>query len=259
LDIFKDCPQGMAELFAGVRIGIAGCGGIGSNAAAMLARSGALDLVLADMDRVEPGNLNRQFFFADQIGLSKAGALAQNLKRINPKIRPVVHSVEVTPGNVPGLFGGCDVLMEAFDRCEAKAMLIEEWMSSCPQRPIVACSGVAGTGPHCRITVSRSGLLSMVGDGVAELSEGTFAARVTAVSSAMVAEVYHRLSGNLCDRGCCSPKPGSSTRIISRNEDMPLSGFPARMVENTIRGMLRTLKGVDAEGPLVVQLPGKKE
>jgi len=51
------------------RIGIAGAGGLGSNCAAALARSGVGTLVIADFDIVEELNLNRQYYFSDQIGM----------------------------------------------------------------------------------------------------------------------------------------------------------------------------------------------
>ena len=63
-----------------MKIGIAGVGGIGSNVALNLVRSGVMQLKLIDFDRVEPGNLNRQFYFADQIGLFKVEALKINLR-----------------------------------------------------------------------------------------------------------------------------------------------------------------------------------
>lgn len=54
-----------------MKIGIAGAGGIGSNVAANLVRSGVTSLKIVDFDRVESSNLNRQFYFSDQIGCLK--------------------------------------------------------------------------------------------------------------------------------------------------------------------------------------------
>ena len=50
------------------RVGIAGAGGLGSNCAVALARSGVGTLVIADFDIIEAANLNRQYYFTDQIG-----------------------------------------------------------------------------------------------------------------------------------------------------------------------------------------------
>ncbi len=255
MNIFADCPEGLPELFAGVRLGIAGCGGIGSNAAFMLARSGATRLTVADFDRVEPRNLNRQFFFADQVGNSKALALRDNLRRINPGITVDSHDVRITPENTGEIFGGCDILIEAFDDAGAKAMLIEEWSSLFPDRLMVACSGIAGTGMHCRIVTRRTGNLFIVGDGKSDISEGTFSPRVLSVASGMVTEIYHFLAGTICGNGCCSLPLSTKPRLFSSGKEVPLSGFPGKMIEGTVRGMLGTLKGIDPEGPVVLELP----
>lgn len=255
MDLFIDCPEGMPQLFSGVHIGIAGCGGIGSNVAAMLARSGVLKLTVADFDRIEPGNLNRQFFFADQIGQAKAAALRDNLRRINPGIRVHCHSLRITPENVREIFGDCGILVEAFDDAEAKAMLIEEWFSMHPDRLLVGCSGVAGTGLHCRITTSRSETLFIVGDGTSKLSQGTFSARVSAVAAGMVTEMYHFLKGTVCSRGCCDLPSSSEPRLFCSGSEVPLSGFPGKMMEGAVRGLVRTLKDADPDGPIVLELP----
>ena len=96
MKMFRDCPDGLVEIFSKLKIGIAGAGGIGSNVAMLLARAGVSSMVIADFDKVEVQNLNRQFFFADQIGSLKVDALAQNLLRINDSIieihfRHVLH------------------------------------------------------------------------------------------------------------------------------------------------------------------------
>ena len=52
-------------------IGIAGAGGIGSNSAHCLSRCGFKNFIIADFDFVEETNLNRQMFFANQIGKRK--------------------------------------------------------------------------------------------------------------------------------------------------------------------------------------------
>ncbi len=44
-------------------VGIAGCGGLGSNCAVALARVGVGKLIIADFDIIEESNLNRQYFF----------------------------------------------------------------------------------------------------------------------------------------------------------------------------------------------------
>lgn len=49
-------------------VGVAGAGGLGSNCAIALARVGIGKLIIADFDVVNESNLNRQYFFRDQLG-----------------------------------------------------------------------------------------------------------------------------------------------------------------------------------------------
>src|SRR5512135_2212106 len=85
-------------------VGIAGCGGLGSNAAIALARVGIGKLVIADFDKVEEGNLGRQYFFTDQVGLCKVAALKENVRRVNPSVVVDAHAVELTPKLIVDLF-----------------------------------------------------------------------------------------------------------------------------------------------------------
>ena len=127
-------------------VGIAGAGGLGSNVAVALARAGIGRLVIADFDRIEPSNLNRQQYFVDQVGERKVEALRENLLAVNPYSLYEIHDVRINRRNAAKIFGRVDVLVEAFDRAEAKEMLIESSLSHFPGRPIVAASGLAGYG-----------------------------------------------------------------------------------------------------------------
>lgn len=152
-------------------VGIAGCGGLGSNAAISLARVGVGNLIIADFDKVEEGNLNRQYFFADQIGLCKVTALKENVRRINVSIRVEAHAVELTPKLIVELFSGCDVIIEAFDTAEAKAMIIECVQSAMPGKPLICGVGMAGWGRNQSIGEYHSGSMLIVGDQSSEASE----------------------------------------------------------------------------------------
>ena len=107
------------------RVGIAGAGGLGSNCAVALARSGVGTLVIADYDIIEDANLNRQYFFTEQVGMLKTIALKENISRINPAIFVIIHQIRLDRKIFPEIFSGCDVIVEAFDRSDMKEMLIE--------------------------------------------------------------------------------------------------------------------------------------
>ena len=136
-----------------VRVGIAGAGGLGSNCAWMLVRSGFINFTVVDSDVVEPSNLNRQFFFASQVGQPKVEALRANLEAINPDVQVRAVRDTVTPDNVRQLFEDCHVVVEAFDSAAAKRMLVETHLGS--GRLLVAASGLGGCGDSDRITVRR--------------------------------------------------------------------------------------------------------
>lgn len=152
-------------------VGIAGLGGLGSNVAWHLVRSGFSHLVLADFDRVEASNLNRQVYFPDQLGLLKTEALAENLLRINPDLNLELWSVLVTPANVQTIFGQCPVWVEGFDQTPSKKMFVEEGLAA--GKKVVGASGLAGWGDTDTIRTLHWGSgLSVVGDFCTDVTEG---------------------------------------------------------------------------------------
>lgn len=149
---FSRHDPSIVPLLQKATVGIAGAGGLGSNAAVALARSGIGRLVLADFDTVEASNLNRQQFFVDQIGRPKVAALQENLVRINPFSVYDIHQVMLGEENIPEIYADVDIMIEAFDKVEMKLMLVETWARHFPGRPLVVGSGIAGYGGNneCR-------------------------------------------------------------------------------------------------------------
>ena len=131
-------------------VGIAGCGGLGSNCAVALARVGVGKLIIADFDNVDISNLNRQYFFTDQVGKPKAEALKENIHRIDPGIFVEAHVITLDPENISRIFKDCDVIVEAFDRAEMKQMIIEAVTGEMPWKPLVCGVGLAGWGENRR-------------------------------------------------------------------------------------------------------------
>jgi sulfur carrier protein ThiS adenylyltransferase len=151
--------------------GIAGLGGLGSNAAVALARAGIGRLVLVDFDNVEESNLTRQYYFLNQIGKLKAEALEENIKKINPELTIEVYNLKLEKGSMEKPFSDVDVVIEALDNAETKATFVEEIMTKLPDKPVVAASGVAGYGHSDRITTKRVGNLYMCYDECALSSD----------------------------------------------------------------------------------------
>ena len=152
-------------------VGIAGCGGLGSNCAVALARVGVGKLIICDFDIIVESNLNRQFYFYNQIGLKKAPTLKANIHKINPKIDVIAYDIKLDSSSIVALFGDCDVIVEAFDRADMKQMLLETVLTEMVDMPIVSGVGMAGWGNSNAIRMSQYGKLFICGDGVSEVSE----------------------------------------------------------------------------------------
>lgn len=181
-------------------VGIAGAGGLGSNVAVALARAGIGRLVIADFDRIEPSNLNRQQYFVDQVGDRKVEALRENLLAINPYSIYEVHDVRVSRKNAAKIFERVDVLVEAFDKAEAKEMLIEASLARFPGRPIVAASGLAGYGRNKKLHTRRMGNLYICGDEESQPPRGVSpmaprVALVAAMQANLVVELLVKMRG----------------------------------------------------------------
>jgi len=146
-------------------VGIAGLGGLGSAIAIALARIGVGKLILVDFDVVEPSNLNRQQYFVHQIGMPKVEALQKNIAMINPYVKIETFLEKLDRNNMERIFKEAEVVVEAFDRAEEKAMLINAVSEKMPDKYIVAASGVAGYGDNNEIkTVGFSSKIFIIGD-----------------------------------------------------------------------------------------------
>jgi sulfur carrier protein ThiS adenylyltransferase len=159
------------EKLSGKTVGIAGCGGLGSNSAVALARVGIGKLIVADFDIIIESNLNRQYFFYDQLGLKKCIALKENISRINPSCIVLANDIELDSNNISRIFGKCDIVIEAFDRAEVKKMIIETMLVELPNIPLIVGSGLAGWGNNNDLKTNKNGNLYICGDGSLEVSE----------------------------------------------------------------------------------------
>jgi len=152
-------------------VGIAGCGGLGSNCAVALARVGIGRLIIADFDKIEESNLNRQYFFWDQIGKIKSDTLKENIERINPEVEVISHHVFVDESNFKKLFEECDVIIEAFDRTESKEMILRAMSKFSPNKTLIMGIGISGWGQNDSINETRYHNLIICGDQKSEVSD----------------------------------------------------------------------------------------
>jgi sulfur carrier protein ThiS adenylyltransferase len=157
------------EILGSKKVGIAGAGGLGSNCAVALARAGVGRLTIADFDVVSKGNLDRQYFFFDQVGEKKVLALKENIRRIDSSIKVEAHDCRLDPGLVVELFADCDVVVEAFDVADAKQMIVETAAAELAGIPLVVGSGLAGYGGTKELVVRRFGSIYICGDQTSEV------------------------------------------------------------------------------------------
>lgn len=152
-------------------VGIAGCGGLGSNCTVALARVGIGNLIIADFDVIEESNLNRQYYFHHQIGKKKTDCLQENIQLINPETRVEKHDVKLDSENLVDIFQNCDVIVEAFDKAELKQMIIETVSEHLSQTPLVIGLGMAGWGDSNSIRCRQADNLFICGDAIKEIDE----------------------------------------------------------------------------------------
>lgn len=191
--------QGLARYFnpnqlmllANSHIGIAGLGGLGSNLALLLARSGIGKFTLIDRDVVDWSNLNRQQYWPAHVGMKKTDALKSLLENLNPDLQIVTHSIELAEENIPALTGNCPVWVEALDNAETKAMFIDAMARR--TEFFVCASGICGIGgsPILKKVFSR---FHLIGDGESDMQERPpFAPRVSQAAAMMADSVLEYL------------------------------------------------------------------
>ena len=163
----------LQQAFSTAVVAICGLGGLGSNIAIALARAGIGKLILIDFDRVDITNLHRQQYKADQIGMYKTDALADNLREIAPYIELEMHTELITEENVVTFLKGADIICEAFDDAECKAMLTNTVLTELRDKYLVAASGMAGMGVTNSIKTRRiTSRFYLCGDETSEVSDG---------------------------------------------------------------------------------------
>lgn len=164
--------EAIQKKFSVATVAICGLGGLGSNIAVSLARAGVGKLILIDFDRVDITNLHRQQYKANQIGINKTDALRNSLSEIAPYVALETHTIRVTEENAAHLLQDADIICEAFDDVEAKAMLTNTVLETLPRKYLVAASGMAGLGSANTIQTRRvSKQFYLCGDGISDVSE----------------------------------------------------------------------------------------
>lgn len=173
--------ENLQKKLSAATVAVCGLGGLGSNIAVSLARAGIGKLILIDFDHVDITNLHRQQYKVNQIGMHKADALSENLKEIAPFVHIMIRKVRITEENAEELLREADIICEAFDGAEDKAMLSNLVLERMPDKYLVAASGMAGIdSPNTIKTREITDKFYLCGDEVSDVNRtgGLFSTRV---------------------------------------------------------------------------------
>ena len=184
--------------FAAATVAICGLGGLGSNIAIALARAGIGKLLLIDFDRVDISNLHRQQYKASQVGCYKTDALAENLLEIAPYVEIEKVTMKITEENVVDLVKEADIICEAFDNAQAKAMFVNSVLERLPNCYLIAASGMAGMDtPNIIKTRKIMKRFYLCGDEVSDVADtiGLVAPRVMLCAAHQAQTVLRILAG----------------------------------------------------------------
>lgn len=173
------------EALARARVGIAGAGGLGSNAAMLLARSGVRDFVIIDRDIIEPSNLNRQHYWPGQVGKSKVLAIQEHLRNLDPEIQVEALRQSLAPENMGEILAKADIWVEALDEASLKKAFVESALAAGLR--VASASGIAGYGRE-PLKKRRLGNLVIVGDFVTDIGVAPPLAPRVAQAAAMLAD-----------------------------------------------------------------------
>ena len=193
-DLLKRNVKGISEKLKKAKVCILGLGGLGSNVAVLLARAGIGYLKLVDFDIVEASNLNRQQYRISHINMKKVEALKSIIKEINPFVEVDILDIKVSKENIHSIVGDIEIVVEAFDRAETKAMLMEELLTN-TNKIVVSASGMAGLGSANEIVTRKiKDNFYLVGDNYSDYEEysGIMSTRVM-ICAAHQANVVLRL------------------------------------------------------------------
>ena len=170
-DLLKRNVKGISKKLKKTRVCILGLGGLGSNVAVLLARAGIGYLKLVDFDIVEASNLNRQQYRISHIGLKKTEAIRTIIKEINPFVEVETLDIKVDRKNIHSIVEDIEIVVEAFDSAETKAMILEELLTD-KNKIVVSASGMAGLGSANEIVTRKiKDNFYLIGDNYSDYEE----------------------------------------------------------------------------------------
>lgn len=190
----------LQKKISSAKVAVCGLGGLGSNIAVALARAGVGRLHIIDFDKVDISNLNRQQYSAEQVGMYKTTAMTANLKAVNPYCEVTADCIRLDENNIPEILEHDEIICEAFDNPESKAILANSMLEKFPEKYVVSGCGMAGLGSANTIITRRAMKNFYVcGDGMSEVSDGMglFSSRVLVCAGHQANMILRIIAGEL--------------------------------------------------------------
>ncbi|WP_311481695.1 sulfur carrier protein ThiS adenylyltransferase ThiF [uncultured Anaerococcus sp.] len=173
-EILKRQDPEINEILKNAKVSILGCGGLGSNIAMVLARSGLGEIYIYDYDKVELSNLNRQNYDQKDLGKSKVFQTKKKIEETIPYAKVFAKEVLISKENLSEIAEKTDVFIEAFDKKEMKSLVFEYFLGRNDKKLIMA-SGLSGLGDFSDIKVKKIENVTMVGDFKSSQVQGLYA------------------------------------------------------------------------------------
>jgi len=207
---------------------VVGLGGLGCPAALYLAASGVGRLLLADGDRVELGNLQRQIAHGNaDIGTNKADSVAAAIGALNPGVELEVITQQLTEEALPALVSRVDLVVDATDNYPVRFALNRACIAAAV--PLVSAAAVRSEGQITVFDPTRGGpcyrcLYPLTGEDTAlSCSESGVLAPVVGILGSMQAlEALKVLAG------FGEPLLGKLLLLDLRNMDIRQLSLPVR-------------------------------
>jgi molybdopterin/thiamine biosynthesis adenylyltransferase len=114
------------EKLAAARVGLVGCGALGSVISNHLVRAGIGYLRIADRDHPELHNLHRQMLFTEvdvAAGIPQAEAAAAHLREMNSTVVVEPWVVTIDEGTLPAFSAGLDLIADGTDNFPTRFLI----------------------------------------------------------------------------------------------------------------------------------------
>lgn len=122
--ILKDIGLKGQQKLLSSKVLVIGAGGLGSPALMYLAAAGVGQLGIADDDKVELSNLQRQIIHkTGNIGIRKTVSAMNAIREVNPNIKVITYETRITAENIGEIIHDYDFIIDGTDNFSSKFLI----------------------------------------------------------------------------------------------------------------------------------------